>query len=117
MYTTEDKMNYLLMTVPDTTAGEAAAPNYSDLIMMALMIAAVIAVFYFVTLRPQRKREKELKAQMDQMTVGDKIVTIGGVVGTVANIREEEVTITTSVANTMITFRKTAISSVTKRES
>ena len=54
---------------------------------------------------------------MDQMTVGDKIVTIGGVVGTVANIREEEVTITTSVANTMITFRKTAISSVTKRES
>ena len=60
-YITEDKMNYLLMTVPDTTSGEAAAPNYSDLIMMALMIAAVIAVFYLHVLKENGKKNSRLR--------------------------------------------------------
>ncbi len=104
-------MQYFL-AVTDTQSGG----SLTDMLPMLLMLGVVMLVMYFITIRPQRKREKELREQVDKMVVGDKIVTIGGVVGTIANIRDEEVTITTSVANTMITFRKTAISTVTKRD-
>ncbi len=110
-------MEYFLLATTDTTTTGTGTPGLEGMLPMIAMLGLVMVVMYFITIRPQRKREKELKAQMDKMVVGDKIVTIGGVVGTVANIREDEVTITTSVANTMITFRKSAISTVTKRES
>ena len=64
--------------------------------------------------RENKKREKELKERMEKLRVGDSIVTIGGIVGKVANIKEDEVTISTSLANTLITFQKTAISTVVK---
>ncbi|MDD3958812.1 MAG: preprotein translocase subunit YajC [Clostridiaceae bacterium] len=102
-----------------STASEAtpqAAPGFGDLIPMFVIFAVMIGGWYLIILRPQRKRDKELKAKIDSMAVGDKILTIGGIIGTVANLREDEVTITTSVANTMMTFKKTAISTVTKKE-
>jgi preprotein translocase subunit YajC len=111
-------MEYFLAAtnLASTTSG-APSGSLADMLPMLLMLGAVMLVMYFITIRPQRKREKELKSQVDKMVVGDKVVTIGGIVGTIANIRDEEVTITTSVANTMVTFRKTAISTVTKRDS
>lgn len=109
-------MSYFLMTAPDAAAtGETA--GIGDFLPMLLMLGLVMLVMYFLTIRPQKKRDKILKEQIDKMSVGDKILTIGGVVGTVANIKDDEVTITTSIANTMVTFRKTAISTVTKRDS
>ncbi|MBN1892489.1 MAG: preprotein translocase subunit YajC [Clostridiales bacterium] len=110
-------MNYFLMTTPDATATGEAPGTLESLLPMLLMLGLVMLVMYFLTIRPQKKRDKALKAQIDKMSVGDKILTIGGVVGTVANIKDDEVTITTSIANTMVTFRKTAISTVTKRDS
>ena len=69
---------------------------------------------YFLMIRPQKKKEKELRQQIDAMRVGDTVMTIGGVIGRVVNILGDEVTIVTSVANTMITFKKSAISTVTR---
>ena len=108
---------FLAATNSASTTSGAPSGSLRDLLPMLLMLGAVMLVMYFITIRPQRKREKELKSQVEKMVVGDKVVTIGGIVGTIANIRDEEVTITTSVANTMVTFRKTAISTVTKRDS
>lgn len=107
---------FLAVTDPASATSGGTTGSLTDMLPMLLMLGVVMLVMYFITIRPQRKREKELKAQVDKMVVGDKIVTIGGIVGTIANIRDDEVTITTSVANTMITFRKTAISTVTKRD-
>ncbi len=107
---------FLSTTDPASTTSGTSTGTFTEMLPMLLMLGLVMLVMYFITIRPQRKREKELKAQVDKMVVGDKIVTIGGIVGTIANIRDDEVTITTSVANTMITFRKTAISTVTKRD-
>ena len=82
-----------------------------------VMVVVMIAVFYFLILRPQRKRDKELREQMSALAVGDKVQTIGGIVGVVAQIKDDEVTISTSVANTLITFTKSAIQTVEKRDS
>ena len=82
---------------------------------MAILILMFV-VFYFILIRPQRKKDKELKEQMSKLAVGDRVVTIGGLVGFVANIKDDQVTISTSAANTLVTFTKSAIQSVVKRD-
>ena len=79
------------------------------------LLLLFIPVFYLIVVRPQKKREKELKDQVDKMSIGDKIITIGGVTGVLAHINEDEVTIYTSAANTPITFQKAAIQTVVPR--
>lgn len=86
-------------------------------IMMIVMLVLMFVIFYFVLIRPQKKREKELKKQVEAMRVGDKILTIGGLVGVVANIKDDEVTIYTSNANTPVTFKKEAIQTIAPRNS
>ena len=81
----------------------------------AILILLFI-VMYFVMIRPQRKKEKELKEQMSKLSVGDRVTTIGGLVGFVANIKDDQVTISTSAANTLVTFTKSAIQTVVKRD-
>ena len=80
------------------------------------LLVVMFVVFYFILIRPQRKKDKELKEQMNKLSVGDRVVTIGGLVGFVANIKDDQVTISTSAANTLVTFTKSAINSVVKRE-
>lgn len=101
------------------TATTAAAAGATDWTSNALMIGLLVVVFgfmYFFTIRPQRKRDKELKAQVAKMAVGDTIVTIGGLVGIIANIQDDNVTLTTSVAHTMVTYKKSAISTIIPRQ-
>jgi len=71
---------------------QAAAPaggNYGMLIMMAL----VFVVFYFFMIRPQSKRQKEIKKQREAMKAGDSVVTSGGIYGKVKDVKETTVTI------------------------
>ena len=86
--------------------------SFASLALLVLMFV----VFYFILIRPQRKKDKELKEQMSKLAVGDRVVTIGGLVGFVANIKDDQVTISTSAANTLVTFTKSAIQSVVKRD-
>ena len=91
--------------------GEVMGSFASFAILIVLFI-----VMYFIMIRPQRKKDKELKEQMSKLAVGDRVVTIGGLVGFVANIKDDQVTISTSAANTLVTFTKSAIQSVVKRD-
>jgi len=70
------------------------------------------AMIFFLFIRPQKKREKEAKALVASLVVGAKIVTIGGVVGSVVHVGEDEVTIETSVEKTQMVFLKSAISTI-----
>lgn len=79
---------------------------------MLLPLALMFVVMYFLMIRPQKNKEKKLREQISQMRVGDNVMTIGGIVGRVASLTDDEVTIYTSVANTMMTFKKTAISQI-----
>ncbi|HHV42663.1 MAG TPA: preprotein translocase subunit YajC [Clostridiaceae bacterium] len=86
-----------------------------NILSMLLPFVLLFVVMYFLMIRPQKKKEKQLKEQLSAMRVGDSVMTIGGIVGRIASMSEDEITIYTSVANTMITFRKSAIASVTKQ--
>ena len=106
------------------TAGVGTGTGTQDEMMGTMMgsylsiglLVLMFIVFYFILIRPQRKREKELKEEVSKLSVGDRVVTIGGLVGFVANIKDNEITISTSAANTLVTFTKSAISTVTKRD-
>ena len=77
-----------------------------------LPIVLIFAVMYFLMIRPQKKQEKEAQAMRDNLSVGDEITTIGGIIGEVVSIKDETVTIETSKAGTKIRFLKSAIRSV-----
>jgi preprotein translocase subunit YajC len=60
---------------------------------MIFFLVAIFALFYFVMIRPQRKRQKEQQNMIAAMQKGDKVVTAGGIYGTIDNIREDSVVI------------------------
>ena len=66
-----------------------------NMIVTILPLVLIIVLLYFMMIRPQRKREKETKAMINAMKVGDKVVTIGGICGKVAKIKDEFVFIET----------------------
>ncbi len=78
----------------------------SPIIMMVLMIA----IFYFMLIRPENKRKKEAEQMRSSVKTGDKIVTIGGVVGTVVNVKESRIVIETGADQVRIELEKWAIS-------
>ncbi len=105
------KFNYLLaMSPPPNGAHPAQQSSGSGLIGMLLLLAPLFIVWYFFLIRPQKKREKEKKAMIDSLKKGDKILTIGGIIGKVEQVKEDRVII--KVADkTNIEILKTAISS------
>ena len=60
---------------------------------MWIMLALIFVVMWFFMIRPQRKQQKELQNFRDSLKKGDKVVTIGGIYGTVVEIKEESVLI------------------------
>ncbi|HNZ62920.1 MAG TPA: preprotein translocase subunit YajC [Bacillota bacterium] len=106
---------FLLETAP--AEAQKTGNNLLSLLYTFLPFVLIIGVMYFFTIRPQKKREKELKAKLEKIKPGDKVMTIGGIVGRVANISGDEVTLYSGVANTMLTFKKSAISTVIPQDS
>ena len=84
----------------------AGAQMGSTVIMLVLMVA----VFYFMLIRPENKRKKEAEAMRGAVKTGDKITTIGGIIGTVVNVKEDKIVIETSADQVRIEFAKWAIS-------
>jgi preprotein translocase subunit YajC len=72
---------------------EGAAPAQGGGIMDFLPLIALLAVFYFLVLRPQQKRAKEMKAMLEAMQKGDEVVTNGGVLGRVTKVGESYVSL------------------------
>lgn len=98
-------MNTILLQVTQQGGGS----NYSLIIMMVLLFA----VMYFFMIRPQNKKQKEIQKFRDALTVGQDVVTIGGIHGTIKNINAEEGTVTLEVATGVkIVFAKEAINPV-----
>ncbi len=66
----------------------APAPGGSGGTVFLIQMAVIVAIFYFIVLRPQRKQQKQLEASLMAMTKGDEIVTAGGIVGEVVHIAQ-----------------------------
>ena len=78
-----------------------------------IMFSLIILIFYFMILRPQQKRQKERDKLLNSVKKGDKIITAGGLHGTVIGVEDKTVLIQVA-DNVKLKFERTAISSVTR---
>ena len=76
-----------------------------------IMLALMFGLLYFLMIRPERKKKKEAEQMRDALKVGDEITTIGGVVGEVCHIKDDNVVIEVGADRVRIEFKKWAISS------
>jgi preprotein translocase subunit YajC len=90
---------------------EAAAGSVQDGFMQYLPLVALVAVFYFLILRPQQKRSKELKAMTEALQRGDEVLTTGGELGRVSKVYEQYVGVELA-ENLEVIVQKSAIQSV-----
>ncbi len=68
--------------------GETTTPQQS-MIPSIIMIVAMVAIFYFLMIRPQKKKEKELKNMLAALKVGDEVATIGGIHGKIVRVKDD----------------------------
>ena len=94
-----------------TEAAENAptAPGM-DMGSTILMLLIMVAIFYFMLIRPENKRKKEAEELRSSIKNGDKITTIGGIMGTVVDVKSESFVIETSADQVRIEFAKWALS-------
>lgn len=76
-----------------------------------IMIVVMIAIFYFLLIRPESKKKKAVNEMRASLKVGDEITTIGGIVGTICAVKEETIVIETGADRVRIEFTKWAVSS------
>ena len=76
-----------------------------------IMLVLMIAIFYFMLIRPENKRKKEAEQMRSSVKKGDKITTIGGITGTICAVKENTVVIESGADRVRIEFLKSAISS------
>ena len=75
------------------------------------MLVAMVLVFYFMLIRPENKRKKEAEELRSSIKVGDQVTTIGGIIGTVVNVKEDKFILETGADQVRIEFQKWALSS------
>ena len=86
-----------------------SAPG-GDMGGMIIMLLAMVAIFYFMLIRPENKRKKEAEQLRSSVKVGDKITTIGGIVGTVVDVKSDKFVMETGADQVRIEFCKWALS-------
>ena len=88
------------------TAGAQSAGMGSSIIMLV----AMLGIFYFMLIRPENKRKKEAEQMRSSVKTGDQVTTIGGIVGTVVDVKSEKFVLETGADQVRIEFAKWALS-------
>ena len=106
-----------ILLMAQTTAAGGAQSGKSSSLSMIIMMVLLLVVMYFMMIRPQKKRQKEEQEMRSSLEIGDEIITIGGIVGKVVTIRENDLIIETGSDRNKMKILRTAISTnVTKTE-
>ena len=103
-------LNFFLDAAAGATDAVAQEGGLMAQLSFPLMLVAMIAVFYFLMIRPQKKQEKEAQAMRNSISVGDTITTIGGITGTVVDVKETRIVLETGADQVRIELEKWAIS-------
>ena len=97
-------MNYILL--------QTAAPKGFDPTQI-LFFVAIFAIMYFLMIRPQQKRAKEMQKMLDSLQVNDKVVTAAGIVGRIVSIKPDKNIVVIEIAdNVKVDFQRSAIVSI-----
>jgi preprotein translocase subunit YajC len=86
-------------------------PEY---VAQIIMIVALFAVMYFLLIRPQKKKDDEVRKMRENLKVGDDILTIGGIYGKIVRIKDDRLTIQVGADRTRIEVAKWAINNIEK---
>ena len=95
-----------------TAAGVPDPSSPASLISMFLPMILIVGVFYFLMIRPQRKKDKKVKDMLANLKPGDRICTIGGIYGTIKGLREDTVILSVGKDNIEMVFARWAIRNV-----
>ncbi|MBE6637172.1 MAG: preprotein translocase subunit YajC [Ruminococcaceae bacterium] len=97
----------------ETTAAPTTNPTGS-IWPTIIMLVGMVLVFYFFIIRPQKKQDKAMADMRNSLAVGDEIVTIGGIIGTVLIIKDDKVMIETGNDRSKLTILRNSIKTVLK---
>ncbi len=114
-----DKQRLVSMFQGILTAGSGGKPPQDSTTMMLyiLMFLFIGMAFYFIMIRPAKKEQSERTKTLASMKKGDKVVTIGGIHGTIAEMEEDNTVILEVAKNVRIKFLRSAISTVVTKSS
>ncbi|MGI6716069.1 MAG: preprotein translocase subunit YajC [Eubacteriales bacterium] len=105
-----------LIQLLETSGADTGTANpIWSIVSMLLPFVILIGVFYFLLLRPQKKQQKETEAMRESVERGDVITTIGGIVGVVIMVRDNDILIETSGDKTRIQIQKWAVRSIEQK--
>lgn len=102
----------LLVGAPEGAAGAAGPASVAPTLVT---FGLVFAIFYFLIIRPQNKRQKETKQMLQNLKKGDRVTTIGGIRGTIFSMKDDIVVLKVD-DNTKIQFSKSAVNSVVDKK-
>ena len=97
------------MFVTSAYAQATGAASQGDTLLTFLPMIAIFVVFYFLLIRPQQKKQKEARAMLDALEMGNEVVTAGGILGRIVKIDEQYVTVEIA-PNTQMVVQRGAIS-------
>ena len=95
--------NILFLFAP---SGEGAGG--SGMMIFLLQMGAIIAIFYFLIIRPKVQQEKKHKERLSQIKRGDRIVTVGGIIGEVVHIKDNQLTLKSGESRLLIQRERVA---------
>ena len=87
----------------------AAATDTASMLATFIPLILMIVVFYFLLIRPQKKRDKEVQKMRENIEIADEIVTIGGIIGRVVSIKDDTVVIETASDHSKIRLARWSI--------
>lgn len=102
-------MNLMLLEAAADQAAEAN--NWLVMLMQFALLVLIFVVFYFLLIRPQRKKDKEAQNMRNNIQVGDEIVTAGGIVGRVVSVREDTLVVETGGERSKVRIKRWAVQS------
>ena len=96
----------------DAAAEEVAVNPIATLLGTFLPMVLIFVVFWFILIRPQRKKDKQVKEMLNNLKAGDRVCTIGGIYGTIVGIKDDTVTLSVGRDNLSMVIARWGIRSV-----
>lgn len=102
-----------LMAAPP--AGEGGGGGAGSLVPIIAMWGIILFIFYFLMIRPQQKKQREAKAMLESLKQGDRILTTGGLYGTVKSVKDENVVVLKIADQVQVEVAKSAVTAVVNK--
>ena len=103
-------LSFMLRAQASAEAAEEVDLVTGSILPSIIMMVLVVAMMYFLMIRPQRKKEKEAKEMRDNLQIGDEVTTIGGITGIIVRKSEDTVVIETGGDRSKIRVKTWAVS-------